>query len=167
MALWSLVMDKYFHPTRYNCCNYLSVLELKLNHVTKRSSVSTRVSADRKISKEFDKCTSKIICTGFTFSVCSSVRPSVDFKMAARQPYWILRLPNSSFSFALNIKSQLYRHITCVYWKKPIDFKQCHFQNGRLAAMVHFSVSGLCRWHGFWSVTRVCFGISISIFSST
>ena len=25
-------------------------------------------------------------------------------------------------------------------------------------------VSGLCRWHGFWSVSQVCFGISIPNF---
>ena len=28
-------MDKYFHPTVYNGCNYLSMLEWKLNHVCK------------------------------------------------------------------------------------------------------------------------------------
>ena len=34
---WSLGMDKWFHPTFYNECNYLSMLGLKLNHVSKRS----------------------------------------------------------------------------------------------------------------------------------
>ena len=29
-------MDKLFHPTLYNGCNYLSMLGLKLNHVSKR-----------------------------------------------------------------------------------------------------------------------------------
>ena len=29
-------MDTYFHPTPYNGCDYLSVLGLKLNHVSKR-----------------------------------------------------------------------------------------------------------------------------------
>ena len=33
---WSLGMDKYFHPTHYNGCDYLSMLGLKLNHVSKR-----------------------------------------------------------------------------------------------------------------------------------
>ena len=33
---WSLRMDKQFHPTFYNGCNYLSMLGLKLNHVSKR-----------------------------------------------------------------------------------------------------------------------------------
>ena len=33
---WSLEMDKQFHPTHYNGCNYLSMLGLKLNHVSKR-----------------------------------------------------------------------------------------------------------------------------------
>ena len=65
-----------------------------------------------------------------------------------------------NFSLALNIKSKF--HITCVYEKKPIDFQQCHFQNGCLAAILDFSVSGLYRWHGFRSVAQVFFGISIS-----
>ena len=33
---WSLGMDKQFHPIHYNVCNYLSMLGLKLNHVSKR-----------------------------------------------------------------------------------------------------------------------------------
>ena len=33
---WSLGMDKQFHPIHYNGCNYLSMLGLKLNHVSKR-----------------------------------------------------------------------------------------------------------------------------------
>ena len=33
---WSLGMDKSFHPTCYNGCNYLSMLGLKLIHVSKR-----------------------------------------------------------------------------------------------------------------------------------
>ena len=32
---WNLGMDKWFHPTVYNGCNYLSMLGLKLNHVSK------------------------------------------------------------------------------------------------------------------------------------
>ena len=34
----------------------------------------------------------------------------------------------------------------------------------QLAAILDFAVSGLCCWHGFCRVTRVCFGISISNF---
>ena len=33
---WSFGMDKQFYPTYYNGCNYLSMLGLKLNHVSKR-----------------------------------------------------------------------------------------------------------------------------------
>ena len=33
---WSLGMDKSFHPTLYNGCNYLSMMTLKLNHVSKK-----------------------------------------------------------------------------------------------------------------------------------
>ena len=59
----------------------------------------------------------------------------VTFKMAAKQPYWIFQFPDSNFSLALNVKSKLHWHITCVYSKKPIDF---HFPNGYLAAILHF-----------------------------
>ena len=34
---WSLKMDKYFHPTLYWACDYLSMLGLELNHVSKWS----------------------------------------------------------------------------------------------------------------------------------
>ena len=33
---WSLGMDKSFHPTHYQACNYLSMLGLKINRVSKR-----------------------------------------------------------------------------------------------------------------------------------
>ena len=33
---WRLGMDKYFHLTFYQTCDYLSMLGLKLNHVSKR-----------------------------------------------------------------------------------------------------------------------------------
>ena len=33
---WSSGMDKYFHPTSYDGCNYLSMLRLKLTHGSKR-----------------------------------------------------------------------------------------------------------------------------------
>ena len=36
---WSLGMDKYYHPTLYKGCNYLSVLNSKLTHVSKRPLV--------------------------------------------------------------------------------------------------------------------------------
>ena len=32
---WSLGMDKQFHPTHFNGCNHLSMVGLKLNHVSK------------------------------------------------------------------------------------------------------------------------------------
>ena len=85
-------------------------------------------------------------------------------KMAAWGPYWIFLFPNSSFSLALNINSKLKQRNTYVYGWEPIDFQLRHFQNGRLAAILDFSISGLSRWHGFWSVSQVCFGISISNF---
>ena len=84
----------------------------------------------------------------------------VTFKMAAWRPYWIFWFPDSNFIFALNISCKLQRHNTYVYGQKPIDFQQLYFQNGGLAAILDFLVSGLCRWHGFQSVSQVCFKIS-------
>ena len=40
---WSLRMDKQFHPTFYQACNYLSMLGLKLNHVSKRGHWSAPI----------------------------------------------------------------------------------------------------------------------------
>ena len=88
----------------------------------------------------------------------------VTFKMAAWQPYWIFGFPDSNFTLALTINFKLQRHNIYVYGQDSIDFQQRHFQNGRLATILDFSVSGLCRWHGFWSVSQVCFVISISNF---
>ena len=67
----------------------------------------------------------------------------VTFKMAAWRPTWIFRFPYSNFWLALNIKSKRQYHMTSVYGKKPIDFQICHFQNGRLVAILEFLVSGL------------------------
>ena len=64
----------------------------------------------------------------------------VTFKMAAWQLYWICRCSDYNFSLDLNIKFTLHWRITCVYRKTPIDFQICHFQNGRLVAMLKFSV---------------------------
>ena len=42
---WSLDMDKQFHPTHYNGCNYLSMPGFKLYHVSKRGPGSRWVKA--------------------------------------------------------------------------------------------------------------------------
>ena len=49
----------------------------------------------------------------------------------------------TNFSLALNINSKLKWHYTYIYGQEPIDFQGCHFQNGRLVAMLDFLVSGL------------------------
>ena len=41
---WSLGMDKLFHPTLFWACNYLSMLGLKLNHVSKRGHSSDKTN---------------------------------------------------------------------------------------------------------------------------
>ena len=67
----------------------------------------------------------------------------VTFKMAAWWPYWNFWFPDSNFSLALNINSKLKWHNTYIYRQKPIDFQRCHYQNGCLAAILDFLVSGL------------------------
>ena len=67
----------------------------------------------------------------------------------------------TNFNLALNINSKLQWQSTYVYGQEPIDFQWPHFLNGCLVAILDFSVSG---WHGFGSVTQVCFGISVSNF---
>ena len=63
--------------------------------------------------------------------------------MAARQPYWNFWFPDSNFSLALNINCKLKWHNTYIYGYEPIDFQWCHFQNGRLAAILDFLVPDL------------------------
>ena len=47
---WSLGMDKLFHPTHYNGCDYLSMLGLKLNHVRKRGHRSPEAPFTTRIN---------------------------------------------------------------------------------------------------------------------
>ena len=53
---------------------------------------------------------------------------------------WISN-PDSTSCLASNIKPKLQKHINSVYGKKPVDFQMCHFQNGRLVAILDFLVS--------------------------
>ena len=46
-----------------------------------------------------------------------------------------------------------------IYWFSATWFSKC-LPGGH----IDFSVSGLCRWHGFGGVIQVCFGISVSNF---
>ena len=68
---------------------------------------------------------------------------NVNFKMAARQPYWNFWFPDSNFSLALNINCKLKWHNTYIYGQEPFDFQWRHFQNGRLASILDFLVSRL------------------------
>ena len=45
---WSLGMDKYFHPTYHRACDYLSMLGLKLNHVSKRGPWTSQNSKTQR-----------------------------------------------------------------------------------------------------------------------
>ena len=45
-----------------------------------------------------------------------SIFSDVTFKMAIWRPSWIFRFPDSNFCLALNFKSKLLQHISCMYW---------------------------------------------------
>ena len=73
----------------------------------------------------------------------------VIFKMAGWWPYLIFRylisvvgmvsVVNSRLLWSFNFKFHM--HVFCGHGPKPIDFQLYHCQNGRLAAMLNFSVS--------------------------
>ena len=46
-------------------------------------------------------------------------------KMTTWQPYWTFGFPDSKFSVALNVKSKLEWHITCICKLNPSDFDWC------------------------------------------
>ena len=73
--------------------------------------------------------------TGFTLSVCPSVRPSVCLLTA-----WF---PEHKSSLLWNFNFKFHMHVDGGHRQKPIDFQRCHFQNGCLAAILDFLVSGL------------------------
>ena len=50
---WSLGMDKWFHPTHYWACDYLSMLGLKLIHVIKRCPWYSQVSLLRGLLVQY------------------------------------------------------------------------------------------------------------------
>ena len=62
------------------------------------------------------------------------------------------------------ISTSNFRRTILMYMGRSLDFQQRHFQNGRLAAILNFSVSGHSKWQGFRNVSQVCFWISISNF---
>ena len=70
---WSLGMDKYFHLTLYRACDYLCMLGLKLNHVSKRghclSSCQTFVLESRVIKfKPVNHYKPNYVCSEYALS---------------------------------------------------------------------------------------------------
>ena len=69
---------------------------------------------------------------------------NVNFKMAARQPYWNFWFPDSNFSLALNINCKLKWHNTYIYMGRSLlIFSDVTFKKGRLASILDFLVSRL------------------------
>ena len=74
---------------------------------------------------------------------------------------WTLQVawfPELTSRLLWNFNCKFHMHAVCGYGPKPIDFHICDFQNGRLVAILDFSVSGL--------LTLVWLSISTSNFSS-
>ena len=51
--------------------------------------------------------------------------------------------PECKSSLLWNFNFKLHMHVDGSHRQKPIDFQRRHFQNGRLAAILDFFVSGL------------------------
>ena len=70
--------------------------------------------------------------------------------------FWTLQLtrfPGCKSSLLWNFNFKLHMHVDGGHRQKPIDFQWGQIQNGRLVAILDF-----------WSISQVCFGISISNF---
>ena len=70
----------------------------------------------------------------------------------------------TNFSLALNINSKLQWQNTYCIWIRAYWFLVTSFSKWLPGGQLDFSVSG---WHGFGSITQVCFGISVSNFMCT
>ena len=61
---WSLEMDKLFHHTFYWTCDYLSMLGLKLNHVSKRGPGGIgglEADSNNYVNLKMDLCMARIV----------------------------------------------------------------------------------------------------------
>ena len=57
-------MDKYFHPTLYNVCNYLSIQGLKLICVCKKGAAGIKLQKFEVISIEYWFIGQRYVCIG-------------------------------------------------------------------------------------------------------
>ena len=62
---------------------------------------------------------------------------------------WVTWCSECKSSLLWNFNFKLHMHVDGGYRQNPIDFQRRHFQNGRLAAILHFLVSGLLLYFGF------------------
>ena len=116
---WSLGMDKWFHPTLYNGCDYLSMLGLKLIHVSKRGL--------RKTHFEFAKYTSSnIVFPHFNFKN-SIILTIADACRYTYTPCFTC----STFSANWNLRqyiSDIYRHRS---WASLVRVMACGLIGGK------------------------------------
>ena len=85
---------------------------------------------------------------------------NVNFKIAARRPYWIFLFPDPNFSLALNINSKLKWHNTYIYiWVAAYWFTE--------TSLSKWPLGGRIGCFGFRTLTLVWFWISTLNFSGT
>ena len=100
--------------------------------------------------------------TGFTLSVRLSVRLSVDD-----------RFPEHKSSLLWNFNFKCHMHVDGGHRQKPIDFQRCHFQNGRLAAILEFFCFRTLTFFWLWISTStsaaqyLCIWVGAYWFSAT
>ena len=104
-------MDKYFHPTLHNGCNYLWVLELKLKHITKRGCRSINIQYPYRTKPLFQL---KFSSTPRTPVIYQSVQPNTHL-----YSLW----PHSQPSFD-SLKTDTAVHWTRINKKISYNFKR-------------------------------------------
>ena len=123
---WSLGMDKLFHPTHYNGCNYLSMLRLKLIHVSERGPRWLLSYGAREVQcgwanngrRLFHSAPFKDNSTAYCFTLES--RGTIRYRDLWKHVAWVilvmwvlLEYPQSKFSW---ISHSLYReHLTFLF----------------------------------------------------
>ena len=117
------IMQMAVHLQSYALDGSLNVLEFNSQETNQLSSYYT---PSNEVGEGY---------TGFTLSVRPSVRPSVRLSTT-----WF---PEHKSSLLWNFNFKFHMHVDGGHRQKPIDFQRCHFQNGRLAAILDYLVSRL------------------------
>ena len=78
---WSLRIDKYIYPTLFNGCNYLSMLVLKLIHLSKRGQWSLAINdSSNDLSAKVSKSLPEPMLTKYRLEHCVHTSVTVELK---------------------------------------------------------------------------------------